>query len=288
MSDPAPDPNTPTTGEIMGQDFPDGTLRVLQITDTHLYDDPEGDLLGVKTLHSLRDVISHFLGQGWRPDLVVATGDLAHDASPLGYQRLIEEFSRLKAPVYCLAGNHDEAAALADTLRGDNISAPGLVDRGNWRFILLNTSVPGSEGGRLSETELQRLEQQLAETDKHTLVCLHHQPIPVGCTWLDTMAVENGDALFEIIDRHANVSGLLWGHVHQIYDQVRHQAHNRVRLMASPSTCIQFAPRLVDFKLDAEPPGYRLLALQPDGQIFSEVMRIEGLPEGLDLASGGY
>ena len=37
--------------------FPAGTLRVLQLTDTHLYSDPVGTLLGINTLDSFQQVI---------------------------------------------------------------------------------------------------------------------------------------------------------------------------------------------------------------------------------------
>jgi Icc protein len=58
--------------------------------------------------------------------------------------------------------------------------------------------------------------------------------------------------------------------------------------MASPSTCVQFAPRTEDFQVDEEPPGFRLLALLPDGSIRSEVVRTQEMPQGLELASSGY
>ena len=63
---------------------------------------------------------------------------------------------------------------------------------------------------------------------------------------------------------------------------------NGVRLMASPSTCVQFAPGSDTFQVDEEPPGFRLLALLPDGSIFSEVVRTNEMPQGVELASAGY
>ena len=85
--------------------------------------------------------------------------------------------------------------------------------------------------------QLQLLEQALSDTTMPTLVCMHHQPVNVESAWIDTMAIENAEALFDIIDRHQQVKGLLWGHVHQTFEATR----LGVRLMASPSTCVQFA-----------------------------------------------
>ena len=98
------------------------------------------------------------------------------------------------------------------------------------------------------------------------------------------MAIDNPDGLFAAIDRHDCVRGVLWGHVHQTYEGSR----NGVRLMASPSTCVQFAPGEEDFKVDHEPPGFRILALHADGSIQSQVVRTGTMPEGVELASTGY
>ncbi len=77
---------------------------------------------------------------------------------------------------------------------------------------------------------------------------------------------------------------MLWGHVHQIFDDLR----NGVKLMGTPSTCIQFNPNQDDFAIEKLPPGYRWLELMPDGRINSGVERLEKLPQGLDIGLSGY
>ena len=64
--------------------------------------------------------------------------------------------------------------------------------------------------------------------------------------------------------------GVLWGHIHQEVDQLR----NNVRLLASPSTCVQFAPNNKDFKLDRLSPGYRWLQLHADGRVETALERV--------------
>lgn len=265
-------------------DRPPGALRVLQITDTHLYADPGRVLLGVNTLHSLRQVLTLVSQRPAAYDLVLATGDLVHDASAAGYARLTAELAALGAPVYCLPGNHDERTAMARHLSGQTVRSVRLVDAGGWRILLLDSTVPGEDGGRLAATELQFLAEALAGEARPTLVCLHHQPVPVGSAWIDTMALENAGAFFDIIDAHPQVRGILWGHVHQDFDTRR----GPVRLMAAPSTCVQFAPESEQFRVDDRPPGCRLLTLLPDGEIHTEVRRLANSPIGLDMASAGY
>jgi Icc protein len=169
-------------------------------------------------------------------------------------------------------------------LRAPRVYTDSVMDHGAWRFVMLDSVIPGQEGGRLAADQLALLEEALATTGRPTLVCLHHQPVDVGSAWIDTMAVENPDPLFEIVDRHPQVRGILWGHIHQTFEG----RHRHVRLMASPSTCVQFTPGMDDFRVDEEPPGFRLLALLPDGTIRSEVVRLEEVPQGLELASSGY
>lgn len=264
--------------------LPDGTIRVLQITDTHLYANPVGTLLGMNTLDSFRRVVQHFRDSHWPLDLLLATGDLVHDASPEGYAVLAEVLGSFGVPVYCLPGNHDVAEVMRSHLCAERVCTDSVIDHGDWRFVMLDSVIPGEEGGRLAPDQLALLQAALASTDRHVLVCMHHQPVNVGSAWIDTMTIDNPEPLFRIIDRHDNVRGILWGHVHQTFEAT----HGSVRLMASPSTCVQFAPSVDEFQVDEEPPGFRLLALLPDGSIRSEVVRIDGMPQGLELASSGY
>jgi Icc protein len=263
----------------------DRTLEVLQITDTHLYASRSGCLLGVNTDQSLDAAIHSVLAEDRSPDLVLATGDLVHDGSADGYQRIREQFLRLAAPVYCLPGNHDEGTALRNYLQHECVGWREKASWGNWVIIFLDSTIAGSDAGHLLESELQRLDSTLnGAPNSHALVCLHHQPLPIGSRWLDSMAVDNPDSFFSVIDRHAQVRGILWGHVHQRYESQRHN----VKLIATPSTCIQFAPGSDEFAVDPIAPGYRWLRLHPDGEIETEVVRLEGIPRGLEVASGGY
>ncbi len=260
-------------------------IKVLQITDTHLFADSNGSLLGLNTEHSLLAVMAQISANRHTADLILATGDLVHDGTPAAYQRIFSHLGSFDLPVYCLPGNHDEARTLQKTLREGHIKYAEHAYHGNWHFIFLDSTIAHSEGAHLTETTLDALESHLQEApDTHTLICLHHQPIAMGSHWLDTMAVDNPDAFFGITDRHPQIRGILWGHVHQQFDGMR----NNVRLMSTPSTCIQFLPRSRNFALDPAPPGYRWLDLHPDGRIETAVKRIAAVTGKVDMASNGY
>ena len=259
-------------------------IYVAQITDTHLYADPRGQLLGLNTRDCLQQVIDLALSTQ-APDLVVASGDLAHDGSPQAYQHLHRCFSRLDAPIYCLPGNHDEAVALRTNSECGRLFSSRSACIGGWLQLFLDSTVTGSDGGHLAETELDELDATLAShPGLPALVWLHHQPVNIGSRWLDSMAVDNPEAFFKIIDRHPQVRAVIWGHVHQTFEQQR----NHVRLLSTPSTCIQFLPNSEKFAVDMIPPGYRWLELYPDGTFTSGVARLPMTPGGIDPGARGY
>jgi Icc protein len=262
------------------------SLHVVQITDTHLRSDPGGKLVGMDTDNSLHHVIDLVRRERSRVDLVLGTGDISDHGSEAAYQRAGEILGSLGAPVAWLVGNHDCADTMAQVLGGDE-GLERAVDNGSWLLVMLNSQVPGEVGGELGDTELEWLDsclKQAAAQGKHSLVCLHHQPVPMGSEWIDEQMVADHERFFDVLDRHDCVRGVLWGHVHQELESDR----DGVRLLATPSSCIQFAPGTADFKIDDQPPGYRWLELRADGGIETGVSRVQGVSFDVDLDSSGY
>lgn len=245
---------------------PDSTpLRVLQITDTHLFADAGGMLHGINTRETLQRVLDAAVRRP-RPDLVLATGDLVHD-QPAAYPALAQMLRQLRAPVVAIAGNHDDAGEL-HAIQASGLHVGGMQRLGSWRILLLNTQVSGMVGGHLSQSELALLQDGLRTSgDAHVLIALHHHPVPLHSAWLDRIALDNPDEFFDIVDRSESVRGVIWGHVHQEFDAVR----RGVRLLAAPSTCVQFLPNSRDYAVDDKPPGMRWLNLHKDGRIGTEV-----------------
>jgi len=259
-------------------------IRVAQVTDTHLEERRGGTLLGMDTDASLAHVLGLLRAHDPAPDLVLATGDLANHGSAAAYARLREYFDVLDLPWFWLPGNHD-AAPLMHGVIGRGRPMVRSICAGAWQIVMLDSTVPGEVGGRLGGEELALLERLLAaEPARHALVCLHHQPVAIGCAWLDEQMVADADALFAVLSRHRQARALVWGHVHQEFSAER----DGLRLLGSPSSCIQFAPRSEGFRLDDLAPGLRWLELHPDGRVETRVERVTGVELGYDRHSAGY
>ena len=251
-------------------DHDQAVVNLVQITDSHLGDRTGDDLLGMDTDASLAQVVSLVKSERSAVDLLLATGDLSNTGSEASYRRFADATQGIAPHTLWLPGNHDELPAM-EVAFTEGRALPRSVRVGDWQIIMLDSRIPGAVGGHMGDAELALLRQSLEESrDRHALVCLHHHPVDIGCTWLDGQRVHDAGLLFSVLDDFSHVRGLLWGHIHQQVERER----NGVRLMGSPSTCIQFAPGQEDFKLDRLNPGYRWLQLHSDGSIDSGVSRI--------------
>ncbi len=246
------------------------SVCIVQLTDSHIFADAQERLLGVDTLASLNAVIDQVQLECPQIDLVLATGDITQDASEQGYRRFIEAVSRLPGPCHWIPGNHDDAALMAELGREHDLNR-AWVDVGAWRTVLLDSSVSGSVHGALDQRQLLRLDEALDSAgSRHVLICLHHHPVSIGCDWMEPLGLHNADQLLSRLDADQRIRAVLWGHIHQQLEQRR----GTVRLLASPSTCIQFAVASSDFATDTQAPGYRWLRLYDDGRIDTAVSRL--------------
>jgi Icc protein len=247
-------------------------LLVAQITDTHLFADPSQQMKRAATYETLQTVLERVDNFKPKPDILLLTGDLSQDETPESYHNLHALVSPLAIPAYWIPGNHDCPSLMAEILDREPIFPHKSFQQGGWQFILLNSAVPGCVGGELSESTLDWLEQQLeAAGDRPTLVSLHHHPLPVNSAWMDDLGLQNPGDLLTILDRYSQVRLVIFGHIHQEFERER----KGIQYFGTPSTCVQFTPRHDEFAIDPVPPGFRLLALYPDGTWTTKVERVD-------------
>ena len=241
--------------------------KLIQITDFHINADPSERAEGRDTLKTLGAVVEAVRPEV--PDLVLATGDLVNHGSPAAYGRLRPLLHRLGRPVAAIPGNHDLVAAMQEHLADDVISLERVRLAGGWSIVLLDSTVEGEHHGHLGPDRLALLDRQLGEAaGDHVLIVMHRQPAPIGSPF-DDVGLDNAEGLYAVMDRHAHICGLLWGHIHHVHESER----NGVRLMGTPSTCVQFKHGPHDgFGYTDEPPAYRRLALHDDGRIETAVV----------------
>lgn len=261
--------------------------QMVQFTDIHFFSHDGATLLGVDTAASFASVLNLAQTTVKEPDAYVITGDLSQDETKESYLRLSNCLAGVSQDIYYLPGNHDRRDLMRAGLEEGGalfVHADYFV-RQNWLVILLDSLVEGKVKGRLAQGELSRLQALLSyHPELNVLICLHHQPVPIGARWLDAVGLENAADFLAIVEANPHVKGVLWGHAHQEFELRR----KNVLFMCTPSCCVQFKPNSDNFAVDAVPPGFRLLTFYEDGKIESQVLRTDSVPEGLDLRSVGY
>jgi len=278
--------HTPTELRPLSLDHPGGTVQLVQITDCHLGHAPGSKLLGMNTDHSLQAVIDLVKKERSQIDFILGTGDLSDHGANAAYGRLHHYFSQLCDDSFWLPGNHDSWQDMSSD-SGPNLQLCNEIKVSSWQVVMLDSQVPGEIGGELGAAQLSLLDeclQRATNESLHTLLCLHHQPLAIGSDWLDQQMVADADEFFRVVDKYSCVKGVIWGHVHQQIDWQR----EGVAMLATPSSCVQFAPGQKNFKVDDEAPGYRWLDLHPDGTIDTGVSRVRDITFSVELNSGGY
>ena len=269
------------SGDLVVADGVD-TLSLVQVTDTHLTGTEAGCLLGMNTARSARGVI-HAALAAESADCILVTGDIAADGQPEAYGQL-EVLLGTSLPSLWLPGNHDDVSCHKDRY------APNMKRRLRakyWDVVMLETQVEGEVGGVLSSTELAALRSAVDDArlaNKALLVATHHPLRRLESAWLDEQSVKNASEALDILKPIADQTAVISGHVHQESDELI----NGVRMMTTPSTCVQFAPGSQDFALDSKDPGYRRLVLHPNARIETQVVRISDEENRPLLTSSGY
>lgn len=188
-------------------------LRILHLSDTHLYGDGRLQYGLVDTLAALDRVLAR-AGELEAVDLVVASGDLSDDGSAASYRLLRERLEpwaaeRGAAVAYAM-GNHDLPDAFEEVL-GER---ERVFSVGGFRVVTVDTTVARAGYGLVGEERLARLRRALAEPSANgTIVVLHHPPVPPTTGLFETLRLVDPTPLLDICSA-GDVRLILAGHYH--------------------------------------------------------------------------
>lgn len=138
-------------------------FTVAQITDLHFGSTPEGEASVTRIIEALNRL---------KPDLVVVTGDIAHDGLWDQYDRAQRVLERLTMPLVCIPGNHDRRGwgAYLTTFGSPYRS----VRFGRWTLL-------GLDGGhgrdQFTESQLAFIEHELDAAEPGKVIVLEHIPL---------------------------------------------------------------------------------------------------------------
>ncbi|MBW8821697.1 MAG: metallophosphoesterase [Streptomyces sp.] len=204
-------------------------MRILHLSDTHVERTDAPNRNGVNATDSLRLMLAE-LRHLRDVDAVVVTGDIANEGDVEAYaavRELVGEFARpLDAPVFYTTGNHDEREAFGKVLGSGHPDPERLLETGaseraavstvgGYRFVTLDSLVPGEVYGRISAAQLDWLREVLSTPAEHgTVLAFHHPPLALGLSVSQPVfGLLNPGELASAI-RGSDVRVLLTGHFH--------------------------------------------------------------------------
>ena len=262
------------------------TIRLLQITDCHLFCETDKILLGVNTHDSLKAVINEIDALNVAFDYFVVTGDISQDQSIESYQYFCSAVAHWSKPSIWLPGNHDHLANMQEVMQlaGAPFYQQVLLNE-HWQMIILDSQVEKKPHGYLNDDQFDLLEKALeVHPDKFAIILLHHDPFHTNSEWLDQHRLHNQDVFWQKLVNFSQVKVVLCGHIHQDMDF----EYQNCRVLSSPSTCVQFLPNSDEFALDTATPGWREITLHEDGRVETQAMRINDSSFNPDMKSTGY
>lgn len=229
-------------------------MKIIQISDTHLFADDMAEMRGVKCNIKFKEVVERIATED-NVDLIFLTGDVSQDETMESYQIVSDELSKLNLPVYWIPGNHDNILRMYASL-DDKFHRQSHLSTPNWQFIFLDTKI-----NKLSPAELKLLREQIeaSSEDKKIAIVMHHHPAPVGTPFIDRYILENPEPFWEIV-KGTNVELIICGHVHNDYSF----QHHGVMIESAPATCLQWKKGITTLDIDFQ-IGYKVYHFDKDG-----------------------
>ncbi len=215
-------------------------LKVIQLTDMHLFSDQAQKLHGYCTHQSLSDTIDLINASVDTLDFALVTGDISQDKTTVSYQLALAQFERLGVPVYWIHGNHDDESAIRPIFHASvHLKQLTHLSTPSWDFIALNTCRCGTNSGYLEESELASFWKKIAtsqKSDRKIAVVMHHHPYPVATPLVDNCMLQESEQFLVQMNNTKEIKLIICGHVHGAY-QISREKHT---LESCPATCFQW------------------------------------------------
>lgn len=232
--------------------WPKSTLKILQLTDTHLFEAPGNRIHGVDSNENFLKVINHIEKNKIEFDFIFLTGDISQDETLSSYELIAEAVSKFNKPIYWIAGNHDDRPTMVDVFSNYPLfknENPFFLSDIGWSFIFIDTVLKGEHSGYMVKEKIKIFSDLLRMTQEESSIAIvmHHHPIPVNTPLIDQFILKNRDDFLRVIQKSGRkVDVVICGHVHGDYDLNA----EGVRVVSSPATCLQWQKGAIELQTE--------------------------------------
>jgi len=232
-------------------------MIIAQISDTHI--DLENPI-GIARIENLERCVADINGLDPLPDILIHTGDLAHNGTLGKYAEAERVLAALRCPIHIAVGNRDDRAVVGSKFPAGRNIVPNTpfvqyaLEAYPVRLIALDTLSETTNMGDFCEVRADSLRRTLAEdATKPTAIFMHHPPFEVTQSKYPWQydSPEAIALLGRVLDGRNNVVRAFCGHAHR--DAAGTVAG--VPMSTVPSVAVDL--RLGDFP-DAAAPVYQI------------------------------
>jgi 3',5'-cyclic AMP phosphodiesterase CpdA len=247
-------------------------MIIAQISDTHIdLDGPNGPA----RLSNLERCVEDINRLEPLPDVVIHTGDLAHNAKPSEYETAKRVLDALRCPLLVAAGNRDDRGAIRGTFPAETYLLPDTpfvqyrVETFPVRLIAIDTLSENSNKGTYCQVRANSLRAALAEdTSKPTAIFMHHPPFVVHESDYPFQfdSWESVERVAQALVGQRHVVGMFCGHTHR--NVAGEVGGVPVRSMPSVAVDLRLGSYPVEFQ---SVPLYKLHRLDRERGFVSEI-----------------
>jgi Icc protein len=253
------------------------SIRIVQITDTHVVTDYHKSELYWDPVFALESVLASIRTMVPQPELILVTGDLVHEPTRSNYLTLKSVLSNIDIPIFVIPGNHDLIEEMEKHLISDYISMVGHFDLANvdWGIVFLDSCVDGQPHGSVSISDLAELKGSYRHIGaSNVLLAMHHNPMSDCAT--HSCRLHDSSEFFEFLAKCERTKAVVSGHTHLEHEEERYG----IKFLTTPSTLFEVTHSELDgaihgymntHKFDGEKNGFRILDLYRNGEIRTQV-----------------
>ncbi len=261
-------------------------MLIAHISDLHIKTPNQKAYGIVPTDENLTKTVEHINQLYPAPDVVLVTGDITGNALKAEMEYAESILRKLEYPYFVIPGNHDNPSDVVAVfgekhcpVNSNNDFVNYVVDDFPIRLIALDSTAKGASGGQFCKKRAVWLEQCLdQETEKPTILFIHHPPVDVGVRETHDDGFEGADLLAEIIQSHSNIERIICGHIHLNC----HIGWQGTVISTAPSMGLKL---VLDLSLEMEAqfvkddPGYLLHYWSPEKNLMSYAISLHKTSE---------
>ena len=206
----------------------DNNLKIIQVSDLHFLKDGE-TMYGANPVNRFRAFINDVNKNQRNADLVVITGDIAHNGIKESYQLFKEELKRLDLPSVIMIGNHDNREVVKAELSSvTKIDDDGFIQSSieikNHKLIFCDTvweskNINNIHEGYYCLKRFNWLEKEILSFKSNSnIIFMHHNPMNVFMKSMDNYSFNDKDQeiIAKFLDKYSSkIKYLFFGHGHR-------------------------------------------------------------------------